>query len=194
MPRIIVLAHQKGGVGKTTLALNIALVIREAGASVSLVDTDPQGSLTRLKDVLTLTVHPALKAADLRSLPDQYVIVDTPPYLSEHLPGLFEAADIVLIPTKAGYMDAAAIRATVQMTRKHAKAARIVLSMVKPNTSLTEEVRAILEAYSVPILDTTIYDRVAYTRSPDTERLSDPKAEAEILNLTEEVINILNNG
>ncbi|MBS1521384.1 MAG: ParA family protein [Bacteroidetes bacterium] len=89
MAKIITIAHQKGGVGKSTLAINLALCF-QGQLSVALVDTDLQGSLYHMRsDFPDLTIIGVDKFSDIQKLAFDLVIVDTPPYLSNRLPELF---------------------------------------------------------------------------------------------------------
>ena len=194
--KVITIAHQKGGVGKTTLAINLAYCFAE-GAKVAIVDADVQGSVTDLKefltgvDVITLDglVGGQLSGYDL-------IIVDTPPYLSNRLAELFALSDYVLVPTKAGILDAMAIRATIALLRqsmalKPALKAGIVLNMVMPRTSLNVEVREILSDYTIPLHLATIGHRVSYTRSPMTNGVftgEDSRAKSEVEALADEIL------
>ncbi len=192
--KIIALVHQKGGVGKSTLALNLATCFE--GLQVALVDMDSQGSLSGLGlDLPGLTV---IKADNIKAIPaDGYdlVIVDTPPYLSETLPDLFKLSDYVLIPTKAGIFDVLAIRQTIGMISqaqelKPALKAGIVLNMIKPRSGLTGEVQELLTSFPTPVLNTLVHDRVSYARSPLTGGVlagEDPKAKEEIAALAGEI-------
>jgi chromosome partitioning protein len=199
--KIITIAHQKGGVGKTTLALNLAACFKD-GLSVGLLDTDLQGSLSGLKSLLEgLELIPYNNdPSSLLSLPKKdLLIIDTPPYLSAQLSALFAVSDFVLVPTKVGFLDVMAIRATIhlikeaQETRPQLKSA-VVLNMVKPRTNINEEIREILRGYGLPLIKTNISDRVSYTRSPILSGVfssADDKAKNEITALADEILNFL---
>jgi chromosome partitioning protein len=198
--KIITVAHQKGGVGKTTLALNLAACFKE-GLSVGLLDTDLQGSLQGLGDMLEgLELIPFTNdLSGLKGIKKDVLVIDTPPYLSAQLLDLFAISDFVLIPSKVGFLDAMAVRATLHLVKeaqsKHkALKAGIVLNMVKPRTNVNEEIREILRGYDVPMLNTSISDRVSYTRSPIISGVfygDDDKAKNEITALADEILTIL---
>lgn len=195
--KVITIAHQKGGVGKTTLAINLAYCFAE-GAKVAIVDADLQGSVSDLSEFLS-----GIEVASLDSLIGgqlsgfDLVIVDTPPYLSSRLAELFGLSDFVLIPTKAGILDAMAIKATIALlgesiAAKPSLKAGIVLNMVMSRTTLNEEVKEILSGYSVPLLESTIGQRVSYTRSPMTNSVfggEDQRAKEEVEALADEILN-----
>ena len=198
--KIITIAHQKGGVGKTTLALNLAACFKD-GLSVGLLDTDLQGSLKGLEDMLDgLELMPyANDPNTLTKINKDVLIVDTPPYLSAQLPSLFAVSDFILVPSKVGFLDVMAIRATIQLI-KEAQAehpnlkAAVVLNMVKPRTNINEEVREILRGYGLPVLNSIVSDRVSYTRSPIISGVfagDDEKAKNEITALADEILNFL---
>jgi chromosome partitioning protein len=85
MGKIITVAHQKGGVGKSTLAMNLAVCFQDQ-LNVALVDTDLQGSLYHIKDELPgLAVMGNDQLQEIKNLDYDLIIVDTPPYLSNKL-------------------------------------------------------------------------------------------------------------
>ena len=113
--KIITIAHQKGGVGKTTLALNLAYCF-SVDLRVGLTDTDLQGSISDIKQFLTgIDLVPLDKIQKREDLPYDVIIIDTPPYLTDKLNEIFLLSDFVLIPTKAGYLDALAVKATIAL-------------------------------------------------------------------------------
>jgi chromosome partitioning protein len=113
MSKIITIAHLKGGVGKSTLALNLAVCFKDT-LRVALIDTDTQGSISDLKgDLKTIEVINDTSPQNIKAMDYQLIIIDTPPYLSSQLPDLFAISDFVLIPTKAGFFDVMAIRSTI---------------------------------------------------------------------------------
>jgi chromosome partitioning protein len=197
--KVITIAHQKGGVGKTTLAINLAYCFAE-GARVAIVDADLQGSVSDLSEFLTGVEVASLDSLLSGQLSDfDLVVVDTPPYLSNRLAELFELSNYVLVPTKAGILDAMAIRATIKLLRqsmasKPSLKAGIVLNMVLPRTSLNEEVKEILLDYSIPLHTSAISQRVSYTRSPMTNSVfggEDQRAKDEVEALADEILDRL---
>lgn len=198
---VISVVHQKGGVGKTTLALNIAYCLAE-NLKVGIADTDLQGSISEIKDFLKgidLVPIAKLKSPTAGVLDYDVVVIDTPPYLTHELHGIFMLSDFVLIPSKAGYLDALAIKSTIALYQEASKEKAslkggIVLNMLMHNTSLNNEVREILENYDLPLLKTSISHRVSLARSPMTSGIfnsEDGRAKNEIVNLTEEILTYL---
>lgn len=197
MGKIITVAHQKGGVGKSTLAMNLAVCFQDQ-LNVALVDTDLQGSLFQIKEELPgLAVVGNDQLQEIKKLDYDLVIVDTPPYLSNKLPELFNLSDFILIPTKAGFFDVMAIRSTIALVKdaqvkKPDIQAGIVMNMIKPRSGITKEVSGLLESMETPVLATMIHDRVSIARSSITAGVlqgSDTKAIDEITSLAEEIVN-----
>lgn len=199
MAKIITIAHQKGGVGKSTLAINLALCFQDQ-LSVALVDTDLQGSLYHMRsDFPDLVIIGADRLSDIQKLAFDLVIVDTPPYLSNRLPELFRYSDFILVPTKAGFFDVMAIRSTIALISEAIDAALrvragIVLNMIKPRSGITHDVRGLLESMDVRLLKAVVHDRVSIARSSMTSGVlqgSDQKAKDEITALAEEVVELI---
>ncbi|MEO6520567.1 MAG: ParA family protein [Mucilaginibacter sp.] len=196
MAKIITIAHQKGGVGKSTLAINLALCFQDQ-LSVALVDTDLQGSLYHIReDFPELAIIGVDRLQDIQQLAYDLIIIDTPPYLSSRLPELFLYSDFILVPTKAGFFDVMAIRSTLALIKEaqhkapHIKAG-IVLNMVKPRSGITKDVSELLESIGTPLLKTRVHDRVSIARSSMTAGIfnsDDKRAKEEIMALTEEVV------
>jgi chromosome partitioning protein len=196
MAKIITIAHQKGGVGKSTLAINLALCFQEQ-LSVALIDTDLQGSLYHIReDFPDLAIIGIDRLQDIQQLAYDLIIIDTPPYLSNRLPELFLYSDFILVPTKAGFFDVMAIRSTLALIKEAQQKAPnlkagIVLNMVKPRSGITKDVVELLESMDTPLLKIRVHDRVSIARSSMTAGIlngGDPRAKAELMALAEEVV------
>lgn len=170
MPKVIALAHQKGGVGKSTLSINLAHAFKEHVKTV-IVDLDAQGSVRDMASLMEgIPLIPYSKNLK-RETDAAYIFIDTPPYLIEKLPEVFRLADMVLIPTKAGVLDIMACGRTVKMVKdaqlinKGLKAC-IVLNMVNSSTKLTDQAEsALIKDYGFKVMDSRIGERSDFVRS-----------------------------
>ncbi len=139
--KVIVLASQKGGVGKTTLTGNLAVAADLAGDGPSvLIDTDPQGSLSAWWNAREAD-SPALAPATLAGLGDKlkalgaagfaYAVVDTPPAITDAIRAVVALADLVLIPVKPSPHDLRAVGRTVEIAREGGKEFCFVLTQAR---------------------------------------------------------------
>ena len=192
MPKIILVTHQKGGVGKSTLTFNLAQNIAK-DTKVAVLDFDLQGSISQLKEFVTdFDIIPFNgDKKEILQLEYNFIFIDTPAYLSNHLPNLMELADLIIVPTKAGVLDLFAIKSTLQLVEQQNKTAEtlIVFNMIKANTTLTIDILIGLKEYNVEIANTHISDLVAFTRSVLVKGvIHDKNAQKQIDNLTEEIL------
>lgn len=195
MAKIILITHQKGGVGKSTLTFNLAQNF-SSNSKVAVLDFDLQGSLSQLKEIVTdFDVIPYVEEINtISDLNYDFIFIDTPPYLSNHLSKLIQIADLILVPTKAGILDILAIKSTLKLIGHEHKSnsTLIVFNMIKPNTTLTQDILISLEEYNVPIAKTYISDLVAFTRSVIMNGVTnDRNAKFQLDQLTKEVLFLL---
>jgi chromosome partitioning protein len=197
--RVISLVNQKGGVGKSTLSLNLAHCFA-TGLKVGLMDTDAQGSIRNMSDtisgidILTVSDLPAIKKASF-----DVVVIDTPPYVTNHLDAILEASDFVLIPVKPSYVDVMAVKPTCdfifrKQAVKPALIARIVLNMVKPRTSVNQDITFLLDNMPIATMKSTVSERVAFIRSFINNGVfqgEDERATNEIIDVAEEITKLL---
>jgi chromosome partitioning protein len=152
MGQVLTIAQQKGGAGKTTLAVNLAVAFASEGARVALLDTDPQGSLGRWfmarRDALgdpglDLSTASAwgvgYECEKLRKIND-LVIVDTPPKVDADLRPALREADLVLVPVAASPVDLWATDGVLDLVAREGRRAMIVLNRGKSGTRLLADV------------------------------------------------------
>lgn len=176
MGKVITVAQQKGGSGKTTLAINLAVEYARQGKRVALLDTDPQGSLGRWfmtrREVmgdpgLDLSTASAwgvsYECEKLRKIND-LVIVDTPPKVDADLRPALREADLVLIPVATSQVDLWATDGVLDLVSRERRQPLVVLNRVKPNTNLAREVAEAARALS-EVAAATLGQRVVYAET-----------------------------
>ncbi len=168
--RIVTVASQKGGSGKTTLARNIAVVGAAYPYTVALLDTDPQGSLTdwwnrRGKEAPALVRYDGDAVSILKRLRqagEGLVVVDTPPSVHGFVQSIIDLSDLVLVPVRPSPDDLAAVKATLRLLDGRPWA--FVLTQVKARTRLVLEAARVLRQAG-ELVPVQISDRVEYAMS-----------------------------
>ncbi|MGE8131891.1 AAA family ATPase [Methylobacterium sp. NPDC080182] len=177
--RTITIAARKGGVGKTTLATHLSVIAAEGGKPVLLLDTDPQKSLAwwwqlRQADTPALVECEARELAKLlpaaKSEGVAFAVVDTPPHAENPIADAMRAADLVLVPTRPGPFDLAAVATTLELAQRVGKVPLAVINHAPPRTGVGEpaivaEARETLEAMGATVAASVISQRVAMSHA-----------------------------
>ena len=203
MGHVITVAQQKGGSGKTTLAVNLAVSLARGGASVALLDTDPQGSLGRwfmarreagIEDMEFSTASAwgvSYECDKLRKLYD-YVFVDTPPKVDADLRPALRESDLVIVPVAASQVDVWATESVLDLARRERCTTMVVLNRAKAGTRILAEVTDAIAELDAIQAATVIGNRVVYAETLGQGRgvLERGKGAwtAEIGGLTDEVL------
>lgn len=206
--RAITVAQQKGGSGKTTLAVNLAVALLGRGHTVALLDTDPQGSLGRwFMARREAMADPGLEFATASAWGVGYeceklkkhhdfVVIDTPPKVDSDLrPALRESA-LVLVPVATSHLDLWATESVLDLTARVGCPVMLVLNRAARRAKLTAEVSAALDGLAAPRARTALSGRVIYaevlgTGTGVTERAPRGPAAAEVQALLDEVGGVL---
>jgi chromosome partitioning protein len=185
---IVALLNQKGGVGKTTLALHLAGCWAGKGSRVLVVDADPQGSALDWSEQRSREGLPALfntvgLAGDMlhRELPEiardyTHVIIDGPPRVAGIARSALIAADLVLIPATPSPFDG---WASAEMIRLLGEArvyrpelpARLLLNRCAARTVIARETAEALADHDPPALRARIGQRIAFADTARSGRL-----------------------
>ena len=172
--RVIVVACQKGGAGKTTIAAHLAVQAGRAGQGPAvLVDTDPQGSLSAWRGARKDDA-PALATANLADLAANpaelwsgkaaFAIIDTPPALTAAIEQVIAIADLVVIPARPSPHDLRAIGATVDMVRRAGKPFFFVMNAAASRANITAQAVAALSEHG-PVAPVILNQRTEYAVS-----------------------------
>ena len=169
--KTISILSQKGGAGKTTLAINLAGAAEAAGLNVVVIDLDPQASAkawSELRDKENPVVISAQAAALSEVLTTaathgaDYAIIDTAPHSETAALTAGRAADLILVPCRASYVDLKAIEITVDLVKLAKKPALFVLSCIRPgDKTLPDGAEIHLSQYPIPVSPQRITQRAA---------------------------------
>ncbi|HEY5598020.1 MAG TPA: ParA family partition ATPase [Kiloniellales bacterium] len=174
--KIICVAQQKGGAGKTTLCAHLAVALAAGRRSVAVLDIDPQQSLTtwyRQREELFGDDGAGLAAESLDDLRTSgqvkklakgrdILIIDCPPHAGNEARIAMRNADLVVVPVQPSPMDVWATRPTLELAAREGVPVLMVLNRVPARANLTDEMLAAAKAYGVKIARTRVGNRVLF--------------------------------
>jgi chromosome partitioning protein len=169
---IIAIVAQKGGAGKTTLAINLAAAAERAGEVALIIDTDPQASACEWASwrkgsppevIDSAPPRLAAKIAQAKSQGATFIIIDTPPHADNAASKAVEAADLVLIPCRPSAFDLAAIRTTAQLVKLHGKPAALLFTAGPARApKIYADATALVESFGINVCPHIVADRAAF--------------------------------
>lgn len=200
--RTICLLAQKGGTGKTTLCLHLAVLANELGRDAVILDIDPQGSSSswrRRRQLESPVVERCTaedleqKLSDLAAQGRDLVLLDTAPHSSHDAATAVTLADLVLIASRPAILDLEAIGESVKIVKRQDARGAVVLNACPPpnifgETAIVREAREAVAGYGLPVSPVGVSQRAAFSHAlidghAVTEFESKGKAAAEIRSL-----------
>lgn len=173
--RTIALINQKGGVGKSTLAIHLAVAFTQTGHNTVILDLDPQASATEWADSREAefphveSLQPSRldkRAEEMRGIGADILILDTAPHAEATALAAARMADLVLIPSQPSMMDLRAMVKTAKLLELVRTPAYAVLNGVQhhSHTAAHAAAKTITDALGVPVAPVWTHERVAYQR------------------------------
>lgn len=172
--RTLVIASQKGGVGKTTITGHLGVMAESSGAGpVALIDTDPQGSLASWWNERQAEA-PAFASVDIEHLAEhlrqleqagiKLAVIDTPPAVTDTIRKVLSVADLVLIPTRPSPHDLRAVGSTVELAEAAGKRMVFVINGAANRAKITAEAAIALSQHGT-VAPVTLFQRTDYAAS-----------------------------
>lgn len=189
--KTVAIISQKGGSGKTTLSAHLAVAAERRDIAVAVLDIDPQASAAEWKDsregdspsVTSIQSSRLGKALEVAaSAGAALAIIDSAPHSADAAVAAAEAADLILIPCRAGILDIRAIAVTAKIAKLAAKPAFVILNALPPQaTNLIAEAREAMAVHGLELAPVAIHQRAAYAHSLIDGRVAmefEPKGKA----------------
>ena len=169
--KTIAVLSQKGGSGKSTITLHLAVAAEQDGKTAAVIDLDPQVSATEWADRRAAD-SPAVLATLVARLPQileaaranqvQFAFIDTASHTESNALAAAREADFILIPCRASAFDIRAIKITVDLVRMAKKPAAFILNAVPPRGGRAAEASAALEEFGILIAPVHLVHRAAF--------------------------------
>lgn len=206
MSKVITIAQQKGGAGKTTVAAHLAVALAQKGNRVAVLDIDPQGSLSHWHEIrekrfgegYTGLTHMAVSgwrvASEVSRMKKQsdFIIIDSPPHTETEARTAIRAADLIIVPVQPSPTDLWATKPTLELAKAERVPVKVLLNRVPANSKLAVKIADELEDC---LAETTLGNRVIFASSLMEGRAAtevDPNSTAagEIKNLVKEMLKL----
>lgn len=170
--KVITIAQQKGGAGKTTIAAHLAIALSQRGRRVAVIDIDPQGSLTQWHKIREKHFGAGYTGISFNQVSGwrvgseisrlkrshDIIILDSPPHTETEAKTAIRNADLVVIPVQPSPTDLWATQATLELAAHEKIPVKVVLNRVAPNAKLVETIASKLEG----LAETRLGNRVAF--------------------------------
>jgi chromosome partitioning protein len=170
--RTLMLLGMKGGTGKSTVAIHLAVAASQAGRHVTLVDTDPQASAMTWASERTapepqIIAAPAYDAAKQIVAQDgrDLIVIDTAPRAEAAITSLAREADLIVIPVHCTMLDLVASQVAFRMAQSSGRPFVVVFNAVNPRGLEVAEVREELSAQGYKVAPSILAHRTSYARA-----------------------------
>jgi chromosome partitioning protein len=209
--KVLTMAQQKGGAGKTTLVAQLAVALAVSGRKVALVDIDPQGSLSqwaRIREeagiapklhLTSVTGWRAQAAVDKLKASYDLVLVDSAPHAEIEAKIAVRVADLIIVPIQPSPLDLWATEPTLALAKSEKRKVLIVINRAQTRMKLAETLIARIADLGTDIAEATIGNRTAFAASMMegrgvVETAARGKAAMEMLALADEITKRLPRG
>lgn len=202
---IISLVNQKGGVGKTTTAINLAASLTRKNCKLAFIDTDPQGSATRWHSIennkaFEIKHHPRpIYPQDINGLSWRYdhVVIDAPPAIGDITKSILAVTDLAIIPLSPSPVDIWSCGKTLEMIEEEKRQnprlkSKLLVCRKIPGTKLGRESKEVMDVFDTNIFESELCQRIAYMEAMDAgvsvmQYAPNSKAAQEVESLGEEI-------
>jgi len=176
MTTIVAVASLKGGAGKTTVALNLAVTAEKAGVPTVVIDVDPQQASAKWGDLRAKTGQGPTVISAMASRLSQVlrsavqngaklVVIDTAAHAEGILVSAIDVADLVLIPCRPTIVDLQFLGKTVQLSDLRKKDHAVILNAVQPRTIDRCQAQGVIGDMGINLARLGISNLVAYARA-----------------------------
>ena len=172
--KTVAIISQKGGAGKTTLALHLATSSALSGRNTAIIDLDPQASAANWGDRRTsdlpvvLSAHASRLAHEIRRVEEMegdLLIIDTAPHSDSAALEAAKSADLILVPCRPAILDIEAISNTLDLVKTTGTPIFVVMNAVAPQGNEAKEAAEAIAGLEVGIAPIELHQRVAFSRA-----------------------------